>query len=66
MNIEIDPLILPAVNRIELISLTGQTVKVIEKPRQTEMLEVGSLSAGTYGLRFTGANDSFFTFVEIQ
>jgi len=66
MNIEIDPLILPAVSRIELISLTGQTVRVIENPRQTEILEVGSLSGGTYALRFTGANDTFFTFVEIQ
>lgn len=66
MNIEIDPLILPAVNRIELISLTGQTVISIENPGQSEMIEVGSLSGGTYGLRFTGANDSFFTFVEIQ
>lgn len=66
MNVEIDPLILPAIERIEMISLAGQVVKVIETPTQSQLIEVGSLSAGTYGLRFAGAGDSFFTFVEIQ
>ncbi|HBG72006.1 MAG: hypothetical protein A2W93_10940 [Bacteroidetes bacterium GWF2_43_63] len=66
MNIEIDPLILPAIERIELISLNGQIVTVVENPVQSQCIEVGALNAGTYGLRFTGAGDSFFSFVEIQ
>lgn len=66
MNIEIDPMILPAVIRIELVSLTGQTIMVVDNPVQSEMLEVGSLSEGTYGLRFIGENDSFSAFIQIQ
>ncbi len=66
MNIEIDPLILPAINRIELISLTGQTVKIIDNPSQSDMLDVSNLISGTYCLRFIGSKDSYFTLVEIQ
>lgn len=66
MNIAIDPLVLPAVKRIELISLTGQVIEVVENPQLTQNLQVGNLPAGTYGIRFIGENDSFSTFVEIQ
>ncbi len=66
MNIEIDPMILPAVIRIELVSMSGQTIMVVDNPVQSEMLEVGSLSEGTYGLRFIGESDSFSAFIQIQ
>ncbi|MPM10131.1 hypothetical protein SDC9_56455 [bioreactor metagenome] len=66
MNIEIDPLVVPAVKRIELISLAGQVVDVVENPQQTQTLQVGNLPSGTYGIRFLGENDSFSSFVEIQ
>ncbi len=66
MNIEIDPMILPAVIRIELVSMSGQTIMVVDNPVQSELLEVGSLSEGTYGLRFIGESDSFSAFIQIQ
>jgi len=66
MNIQIDPLVLPAVKHIELISLTGLVIMTTDSPLAMQTFDVSALPAGSYGLRFTGDQDSYFTFVEIQ
>jgi len=66
MTIEIDPMVLPAINQIELISFTGQVLQVISNPLVSQTIDVSNLAQGTYGLRFVGENDTFFSFVEIR
>ena len=66
MNIQFDPLVLPAIQKIELISMTGSVLFTIENPLQQQSINVGSYAEGLYGLRFTGDQDSYFSFVEIK
>lgn len=65
MSVEIDPLVLPAVSKIELLSMSGQVLQSIANPIGSQQVDVSSLTPGTYALRFVGENDSYVTFVEI-